>query len=88
MTPESCPNCDAEVPAGARACPECGADENTGWSQPAHCDRLGIPDPDEPFNYGEFVRNEFGPRGKPRGLHPLWIITAILLIAVFLGWLL
>ena len=32
MTPEVCPNCEAEVPAGARACPECGADESTGWS--------------------------------------------------------
>ena len=57
MTPEICPNCEAEVPAGARACPACGADEETGWSQSAHCDRLGIPDPDEPFDYGGFVRN-------------------------------
>ena len=30
-----CPNCGAEVPATARACPECGSDEETGWSEAA-----------------------------------------------------
>jgi len=28
-----CPNCDAEVPIKALACPECGSDEQTGWSE-------------------------------------------------------
>jgi hypothetical protein len=27
-----CPFCHAEVPEGALACPECGSDEQTGWS--------------------------------------------------------
>ncbi|MBA3471301.1 MAG: hypothetical protein H0T53_16820 [Herpetosiphonaceae bacterium] len=27
-----CPHCEAKVPASARACPECGSDEQTGWS--------------------------------------------------------
>jgi hypothetical protein len=27
-----CPFCHAEVPQGASACPECGSDEQTGWS--------------------------------------------------------
>ena len=89
MAPEICPNCDTEVPAGARACPECGADENTGWSQSAHCDRLGVGDPDETFNYGDFVKNEFG-RGAPKQtrLRTVWVITAILLLAALLRWLL
>jgi hypothetical protein len=30
MPPEFCPNCGAEVPRKAKACPECGADEETG----------------------------------------------------------
>ncbi len=30
-----CPHCDARVPAGATACPECGSDESTGWSEEA-----------------------------------------------------
>ncbi len=30
-----CPNCGAEVPINAKACPECGSDEETGWSEAA-----------------------------------------------------
>lgn len=40
-----CPNCYAEVPWDAAACPECGADENTGWSEDADYAHL-LPYPD------------------------------------------
>ncbi len=33
--PFLCPNCGAMVPANAKACPECGSDEETGWSEAA-----------------------------------------------------
>lgn len=87
MAPEVCPNCESEVPRGARACPECGADEATGWSQGAHCDRLGIPDPDDAFDYGEFVKNEFGagPR-RSTGLKLVWTCTALVLLIALLLW--
>ena len=89
MAPDTCPTCDAEVPPGARACPECGADEATGWSESAHCDRLGIPDPDAVFDHGESVRAEFGGgENKPARLRALWLITAIILLAALLRWLL
>lgn len=40
-----CPVCGAEVPAKARACPECGADERTGWNEDAtRYDGLDLPD--------------------------------------------
>ncbi len=29
--PENCAQCEAEIPRGASSCPECGADERTGW---------------------------------------------------------
>jgi hypothetical protein len=29
--PDECSQCGAEIPRRALACPECGADENTGW---------------------------------------------------------
>lgn len=87
MTPEVCPFCESDVPEGARACPECGADETTGWSQGAHCERLGIPDPDEPFDYGAFVKNEFGARPKRgRRLKVVWTLTAIILLLALLVW--
>ncbi len=41
MTPDVCPNCGAEVPPSAKACPECGSDEKTGWSEKARYDHLG-----------------------------------------------
>lgn len=87
MTPAVCPNCDVDVPEGARACPECGADESTGWSDGAHCERLGIPDPDEAFDYGAFVQREFGPGEKRRGGFKLvWTLTAVVLLIALLAW--
>ena len=83
MPPETCPNCGADVPRNAKACPGCGADEKTGWSDSAYADNLGIPD--ENFNYDEFVKEEFGTvRVKPRGIHWLWWLTALILILLFL----
>lgn len=89
MTAEDCPHCGADVPSGARACPECGSDESTGWSQTAHCDNLGIPDPDEEFDYDAFVENEFGRANKrsarPSMIWALWTLISIVVIAVILG---
>jgi uncharacterized membrane protein YvbJ len=31
----SCPNCGVDVLLRAKACPECGSDEQTGWSEAA-----------------------------------------------------
>ncbi len=44
--PGECPVCGSEVPAGARACPECGACAETGWSDETLYDGLDLP-PDE-----------------------------------------
>ncbi len=75
-TPEVCPVCGEDVPPRALACPECGADHNSGW-------KLGIDTgdlPDEEFDYEEFVKEEFGSRLRPRGIKPVWWITGILLL--------
>ncbi|HXR04943.1 MAG TPA: zinc ribbon domain-containing protein [Verrucomicrobiae bacterium] len=79
MPPEVCPNCGAEVPPDARACPECGSDEQTGWSEKAHADNLGLPD--EEFDYKEFVKEEFGTgRAKPHGIRWFWWLMALLIL--------
>ncbi|MFM1770378.1 MAG: hypothetical protein RJA22_2907 [Verrucomicrobiota bacterium] len=89
--PDHCPVCGSPVPPKARACPECGADDQTGWSERADAQRLGLPD--DEFDYNEFVREEFGQerpatRLKPKGLAWHWWATAIVLLAIFLAMLL
>jgi hypothetical protein len=42
--PEECANCGASIPRGAKACPECGADEQTGWRETSSYDGLDLPD--------------------------------------------
>ncbi len=43
----NCPNCGAEVPIKARSCPDCGSDENTGWSEDTIYDGLDLNEYDD-----------------------------------------
>ncbi len=87
-TPGVCPVCGEDVPPRALACPECGADHRTGW-KPGALEADGILE-DEDFDYSDFVKREFGGgQGKSARLHPVWIITAALLLAALVAsWLL
>ena len=58
MPLDVCPVCGAEIPPKAKACPACGADEETGWSEAAGTQGLDLPD--ENFDYEDFVKREFG----------------------------
>lgn len=83
MPPSVCPNCGAEVPRHARACPECGSDERTGWSEEAAASGLDLPE--ENFDYKDFVKREFGTASPvARGVHWFWWVVAILIVAAFL----
>ncbi|MEO6005516.1 MAG: zinc ribbon domain-containing protein [Opitutus sp.] len=42
--PTECAQCGAEIPARAAACPECGADERTGWRETSPYDGLDLPE--------------------------------------------
>lgn len=89
--PEICPNCGVDVPRNAKACPGCGADENSGWAedaQQATATDLGLPEED--FDYDEFTKREFGkPSPKPQGLHWVWWLAGIaVLAAIFFTWIL
>ena len=82
--PEVCPVCGEDVPRGSLACPECGADHNSGWREDAHTyDAVDLPDGD--FDYDEFVRQEFRSVPKAAGPRTIWWITAILLIIAFIA---
>lgn len=80
-TPEICPVCGHDVPANARACPECGADPDTGWGEDDGTG--GIDLPDDEFDYDRFVEREFGSGARPQGIKTIWWITAIILIIAF-----
>ncbi|HWM24116.1 MAG TPA: zinc ribbon domain-containing protein [Chthoniobacterales bacterium] len=78
-TPDVCPVCGEQVPPGALACPECGADHNSGWREDADTyEALDLPN--ENFDYDQFVREEFGSSIKPAGIKTIWWLTAILII--------
>ena len=79
MTPDVCPHCGADVPANAKACPACGSDETTGWSQEARTNGLDLPEED--FDYEDFLQREFGSkRPIPRGIHWIWWVIALAVI--------
>src|SRR3954463_1087673 len=45
QAPEVCPVCGEEVPRNALACPECGADHNSGWREDADTyDGIDLPE--------------------------------------------
>jgi hypothetical protein len=79
--PETCPVCGEDVPRNALACPECGADHNSGWSDETVYDGLDLPG--ESFDYDQFVRQEFGDSRRP-SINPVWWITGVLLILALL----
>ena len=80
-SPDECPVCGAEVPDGAAACPECGSDERTGWSETARYDGLGLPD--EAFDYDEFVGRELEGRAPRRRRARFWWVVAVVLLVAW-----
>ena len=84
-SPDICPNCGEPVPPRSVACPQCGADEQTGWSDQATLERLGVPS--QEFDYQEYLKEEFASkpsRARPRGISFLWWAVAILLLWILL----
>ncbi len=78
-----CPACGGEVKKGAIACPHCGSDERTGWSDRTYLDGLDIGDD---IDYEELREQEFPSRNPPRRkLSWIVIVAAILLILAAAG---
>jgi hypothetical protein len=68
------------VPAGALACPECGADDQTGWSEDTAYDDLDLP----------ARAGEEPPRLSSRKQR-FWrgvaiVVIMVILVLVLLGW--
>jgi hypothetical protein len=78
--PSVCPVCGEDVPPRALACPECGADEESGWKEDAEVSD-GVDLPDEEFDYDEFVAKEFGGAKRKSGSQRFWWIVGVLVLA-------
>ena len=72
--PETCANCGAIIPPNARACPECGADEHTGWAEQDICDGLDLPEDEET------QKQDNRSRQKREGHRWFWLYVAIVLL--------
>jgi hypothetical protein len=84
-SPKVCPVCGEDVPPRALACPECGADHNSGWREGA-LEEAGLDLPAENFDYDEFVKREFGGGDGGSGIKPVWGITALVLLIAMAIW--
>src|SRR2546423_878337 len=80
--PDVCPVCGEDVPRSSLACPECGADHNSGWREDARAyDGLDLPD--NSFDYDEFVKEEFGSGRKAMRVKPIWWIAGVIVALAF-----
>jgi hypothetical protein len=75
-----CPHCGEYIKKGAKACPFCGSDERTGWSDTTHLDGLGI---DDEIDYDELVRSEFPENAPPPPKKLSWIALAGVIVLIF-----
>jgi hypothetical protein len=84
QAPDICPVCGEDVPRNAKACPECGADEESGWKEGAlEADSVGTGS--DEFDYERFVDEEFGRSGPEKpAIGWLWWLVALLLLLLMI----
>ena len=80
LPPDECAQCGEPIPRNARACPECGADERTGWRESSIYDGLDLPDDSEDEN--EFAASSQRRRHGNSGLRWYWVATLIVVLIV------
>lgn len=78
--PDECANCGAEIPRHAKACPECGADERTGWRETSVYDDLDLPD--------SAYEDDAAPKRAPatprvNGIAWYWWVVGVALLVLF-----
>ena len=79
--PAECANCGTAIPPRALACPECGADERTGWRETDDTRYDGLDLPDSAFDDDSATRPPLR-----RGLAWYWyLVAALLLVSLVLG---
>ncbi|OHE78240.1 MAG: hypothetical protein A3G75_06960 [Verrucomicrobia bacterium RIFCSPLOWO2_12_FULL_64_8] len=82
--PDECAQCGAIIPRGAMACPECGADERTGWREVSVHDGLDLPEPAYEDAATPPKSRDFG-YVHARGAGPkwYWVVGGLLALVLF-----
>lgn len=80
--PEECANCGASIPRGAKSCPECGADERTGWRETDPYDDLDLPE--SAFADEATDDRSKKPTRQVNGIAWYWWLIGLVLVLVFL----
>lgn len=70
--PDFCAVCGATIPTNSLACPECGADERTGWREQDIYDGLDLPDEE---SEAKPARTRF---------FNLWTVTGLVMVVLFI----
>ena len=83
--PEQCAVCGADIPRHARACPECGADERTGWDDADSADGLDLPQENDLAEaHRAFVREEVRGGLPDRPKQWFWAVVGLVLVIVLI----
>ncbi len=80
--PEECANCGAEIPRDAKACPECGADERTGWRETSLYDDLDLPESAYEDDDAKPVKR---PANRVNGIAWYWWIVGVTMIILLVA---
>jgi hypothetical protein len=83
VPPDECANCGAAIPRSARACPECGADERSGWREPNPYDGLNLPD--EAYTDEEAPANQTSVPPRINGIAWYWWAVGIGLLVLLVS---
>jgi hypothetical protein len=81
--PEECANCGASIPRNAKACPECGADERSGWREQSVYDDLDLPE--EAWKDETEPKKRQSPSMRVNGVPWYWWMVGALLLSVLIG---
>ncbi len=79
--PPECAQCGTAIPPRAKACPECGADERTGWRETDPYDGLDLPESAFRDDDAEATPAK-RPAPRVNGLAWYWWLAAALLLAL------
>jgi len=84
--PPTCAICGADIPPHAFACPECGADERTGWREQDPTDGLDLPDQESTAEaYARFLRAQDGYHARRGAKRLFWWAIALAVAIIFIA---